>query len=299
MKRKIIATALKLVVSAVLLALIVRKAGPRSIIQQMQSLNVWLFLFSSALYIVMSWLTAARWRLLLDGRYRTGTLFSLHMIGNFFNTLLPSSMGGDVVKAYYLYRESKQAGTSFGSVFLDRYMGLLARLLLGLVSCAAAFAELKGIGMQWAVPALFAAFAAGSVAVMRFRIGGRFDAVADFYDYIGDRLKNRRMLLKTFALSVAIQTLLILMVATVALSIGRKLSFTELFVFVPIIMTLMIIPVSVSGFGIREGAFVALFGLTGIPSPVSVSISFLWFLSTAAASLIGLVEYLRRKPAIS
>ena len=89
------------------------------------------------------------------------------------------------------------------------------------------------------------------------------------------------------------------MIATVARSIGQTLSFTELFIFVPIIMTLMIIPVSISGFGVREGAFVALFGLTGIPSSVSVSLSFLWFLSTAAASLIGLVEYLRRRSVIS
>src|SRR5512140_1959682 len=126
MNKKSLTTLLKLVVSALLLALIVHKAGPHSVLLRMRSLNVWLFLLSTAIYIVMSWLVALRWRILLDGQYAAGTLFSLHMIGNFFNTILPSSMGGDAVKAYYLYRESKQGGISFGSVFLDRYVGLLA-----------------------------------------------------------------------------------------------------------------------------------------------------------------------------
>ncbi len=295
MRKRTLTILLKLFISALLLALIMKKAGPHSIILRMRSMNAWFFLLAIALYVVLSWLVALRWRILLDGRYRIGTLFSLHMIGNFFNTILPSSMGGDAVKAYYLYRESKQAGVSFGSVFLDRYMGLLARLTLGLVSCAAAFAELKAIGMQWAIPALFLAFTAGSLVVLRLRIGGRFDAVADFYDYVRTRLARRRVMLRTFLLSLIIQSLLILMVASVARSIGQSLSFIELFVLVPIIMTLMIVPVSISGFGVREGAFVAIFNLTGIPSSVSVSLSFLWFLSMAAASLIGLVEYLRRR----
>ncbi len=276
-----------------LLFFIVKKAGLDNVIRHVHSMNGWLFLLSSVIYIAVAWLVALRWRILLDNLYPVRKLFSLHMIGNFFNAILPGTMGGDAVKAYYLYRETNRAGMSFGSVFLDRYLGLFARLLLGLVSSVAAFAELKSIGMHWAVPALLGAFLAGSVVLVRFRIGDRFGVVADFYDFVHSRLVHRQMLLKTFLLSLVIQTLVIVMIGTVAWSIGQVLSFTELFVFIPIIMTIMIIPVSISGFGVREGAFVVLFSLTGVPSSVSISISFLWFLATATASLIGLVEYLR------
>ncbi len=292
-KKRILSTTLKIVVSALLLFSIVKKAGLHNVIRHMHSMNACLFLLSTGIYVAAAWLVALRWRILLDNRYPAGRLFSLHMIGNFFNTILPSTMGGDAVKAYYLYRDMNKGGVSFGSVFLDRYLGLFARLFLGLVSGMVAFAELKTIRMHWVIPALLSVFIAGSVVVFRFRIGGRFGAVADFYDYVHSRLMRKQMMMKTFLLSRVIQALLIVTIATVALSIGQALSFTELFVFVPIILTVMIIPVSISGFGVREGAFVALFGLTGIPSSVSVSISFLWFLSTATASLIGLVEYLR------
>ncbi len=297
--KRFFVTALKIAVSALLLALIVKKAGYGNVVLQVRSADVRYFLASTAIYILIAWLVALRWRILLDGIFPVRKLFSLHMIGNFFNTILPSSMGGDAVKAYYLYRETKQGGVSFGSVFLDRSLGLFARLFLGLVSGAFAFRELRAIGMHLAVPVLFTAFIGGSLLLIRFRIGRRFGAVRDFYDYVHSCLKNRRLMLKTFLLSLAIQALLIVMIAVLARGIGRTLSFTELFVFVPIILTIMIIPLSVSGFGVREGAFVVLFGLTGVPSSVSVSLSFLWFLSMAAASLIGLVEYVRYRRKLS
>ena len=292
-KTGILSSILKIGVSAFLLSYVVRKAGPANVIKHMQAMDPWFFLLAVAIYIGVAWLVALRWRILLDYRYPARRLFSLHMIGNFFNTILPSTMGGDAVKAYYLYRDTNSGGVSFGSVFLDRYLGLLARLVLGVVSGLAAFSKLKSIGLQWAMPAIFGVFMAGSAVVFRFRIGKRFGAVADFYDYLLSHLKRSQVLLKTFLLSLVIQIFLIVMIATVAWGIGQRLSFTELFVFIPIIMTIMIIPVSISGFGVREGAFVMLFGLTGIPAPISISISFLWFLSTAAASLIGLFEYLR------
>ena len=53
------------------------------------------------------------------------------------------------------------------------------------------------------------------------------------------------------------------------------------------------LPISISGLGVRKSAFVLLFGLTGVPAKASMSISFLRFLSIVTASLIGLVEYLR------
>ncbi len=294
-KTRLLSLILKIGVSALLLSYIVKKAGPGNVLKHLRSMDPWLFLLSVIIYLGIAMLVAIRWRILLDYRYPARKLFSLHMIGNFFNMILPSTMGGDAVKGYYLYREMKSGGDSFGSVFLDRYLGLSARLFLGLVSSAAAFSNLRDIGLQWAVPAIFIVFLAGSAVVFRLRIGKQFAAIADFYNYLLSHLKNKQVLFKTFLLSLVIQVLLILMIAAVALGIGQRLSFTELFVFVPIIMTIMIVPVSISGFGVREGAFVMLFSLTGIPAPVSVSISFLWYLSTAAASLIGLIEYLRHR----
>lgn len=284
---------IKIAVSGTLLVFIFKKTGLEQVLKQFQSMNLWLFGMSSLLYILIVFVSAHRWALLLDKPYPFKKIFSLYMVGSFFNNLLPGAVGGDAVKAYYLYKDTRKGGSSIGSVFMDRYIGLCALLSLGLISSLAAFPELKTIGMHLAIPALFCLFIVGSLLFFRLRIGKRFSAVSDFYDYFHRSIRNKTMLVKAFGLSLIVQILSFFMIYLIARGIDQKLTFMALFVFVPIISIVTMLPISISGLGVRESAFVLLFGLTGVPAEASMSISFLWFLSIVMASLIGLVEYLR------
>jgi len=292
-KKQIALLLIKIAVSGTLLTYIFRKAGLEQVLNHFQSMNLWLFGLSSLLYVLAMFFSANRWALLLEEPYPIKKIFSLCMIGSFFNNLLPGAVGGDAVKAYYLYKDTRKGGSSIGSVFMDRYIGLSALLSLGLVSGIVAFSELKTLGMHLVIPALFCLFAVGSLLFFRLRIGRRFSAVSDFYDYFHRSIRNKTMLMKAFGLSLVVQALSLLMIYLIARGIDQKLTFTALFVFVPIISIITMLPISISGLGVRESAYVLLFGLTGVPAEASMSISFLWFLSIVAPSLIGLVEYLR------
>ena len=61
------------------------------------------------------------------------------------------------------------------------------------------------------------------------------------------------------------------------------------------IILISMIPVSISGLGIREGAFVFFLGTTGVPPEKAMTLSILWFLSVVVAGLWGFIEYLRFK----
>lgn len=293
MTKRTLSLSLKALVSAALLWVVINKAGVQNVMQNMRAMDPLLFLLSSLIYVCLAYIVSLRWRLLLDKKYPARKLFSFHMIGSFFNNMLPGPIGGDAVKVYYLYRETGQGGLSFGSVFLDRYASLFARLTIGLISGFFASGELETLRMRTAIPLFFATFLVLSLLLFGLRIGRSFSAVSDFYDYARTTLKKKRVMLQVLGLSVVIQILLIAMIAVISAGMGQRLSFTALFVLVPIIITVMAIPLSISGLGVREGAFVVLLGLAGVPAGVSASISFLWFLSMAAASLIGLVEYVR------
>lgn len=293
--KKILFLSLKIIVSGLLLAFVLNKAGLQNIVVHFKALNPWYFLLASLLYIFLIFLASVRWGLLLGGRYPVKRLFSLYLIGSFFNHFLPGSVGGDAVKAYYLYQDTRRGGSSLGSVFLDRYIGFFALLTIGLVSGIAAFNDLEAVGMHWITPSLFALFLVGSLMVFGMRIGRRFSAIADFYDYFHDTIGKKPVVLKAFLLSIALQLSTILIIFLIARGIGQRPPFIALFVFIPIIITVMSVPLSISGLGIREGAFVVLFGLTGISPEASTSIAFLWFLSIVTGSLTGLVEYLRHK----
>lgn len=291
--------ALKTAVSGLMLALLLRKVDLRTILGHFREVNAWFFCFASLCSLLSVYIASVRWWILLGKRHALSRLFSLSLIGSFFNNLLPGAVGGDAVKAYYLFRETRQGGKSIASVFMDRYLGFSGLLTIGLVSGAVAFSELAALRMQWITPLLFLGFLAGSLLVFGLRIGRRFSAMEDFYGFFHEVLGNRRVILTAFCLSLFTQLLTILSIYFITRSIGQQPPFTALFVFVPIIVTVMMLPISISGFGLRESAFVLLFGLTGISAEASTTISLLWFLSVASASLIGLVEYVRFRRTVS
>jgi len=290
--------ALKITVSGFLLTFVLRKVGLQSIHSHLRNMDLRFFFLSSVVYLLTIVLASLRWGILLKRSQPGKKLFSLCLIGSFFNHFMPGAVGGDAVKAYYLYKETGHGGSSLGSVFLDRYVGYCALLSIGLLSGIAAYGDLKTIGLHWLTPSLFILFLSGSLLFFGLRIGRRFKAVSDFYDYFHDTLRDRRAIGKAFLLSLTIQILNILEIELISLGLGQHPSFTALFVFVPLIISVMAVPISISGLGLREGAFVVLFGLTGISAEASTAISFLWFLSVMAASFAGLFEYLRlRRPA--
>lgn len=296
--RNALLLALKLTVSGFLLTFVLRKVGLQNILSHLGNMDLRFFLLSSLVYLVTIFLASLRWGLLLKRSQPMKKLFSLCLIGGFFNHFMPGAVGGDAVKAYYLYKETGQGGSSLGSVFLDRYVGYFALLSIGLISGIAGYGDLKALGLHWLTPSLFILFLSGSLLFFGLRIGRKFKALADFYDYFHDTLRDRRAIGQAFLLSLMIQVLTILEIELISLGLGQHPSFTALFVFVPLIITVMAVPVSISGLGLREGAFVVLFGLTGISAEAATAISFLWFLSVMAGSFAGLFEYLRlRRPA--
>ncbi len=292
-QKNTILLALKITVSGFLLTFVLRKVGLQNIFSHLKIMDLRFFFLSSLIYLLTIVLASLRWGILLKNSQPMKKLFSLCLIGGFFNHFMPGAVGGDAVKAYYLYKETGQGGSSLGSVFLDRYAGYLALLSIGLISGIAGYSDLKALGLHWLTPSLFILFLSGSLLFLGLRIGRRFAAIADFYDFFHDTLRDRSAIGKAFLLSLMIQVLTILEIYLISLGLGQHPSFTALFVFVPLIITVMMVPVSISGLGLREGAFVVLFGLTGISAEASTAISFLWFLSVMAGSLPGLVEYMK------
>jgi uncharacterized membrane protein YbhN (UPF0104 family) len=295
--KKSLFLALKITVSGLLLTFVLRKVGPENILSHLRAMDLRFFFLSSLIYLLTIVLAAFRWRAVLQGTQPFRKLLSFCLIGSFFNHFLPGAVGGDALKTYYLYKDTGQGGSSFGSVFMDRYIGYFALLSVGLASGFIAFRDLSTFGLQWLTPALFLLFLAGSLLFFGLRIGRRFASLADFYDFFHRTLENRPAVAVAFLLSIAIQALTVLEVYLISLGLNQRPPFATLFVFVPLISTVMAVPISISGLGLREGAFVLLFSLNGIPAEASTAISFLWFLSAATGSLIGLAEYIRyRKP---
>jgi uncharacterized membrane protein YbhN (UPF0104 family) len=292
-RNKILVFLLKLAVSAGSLYIVFSKTDIHGVMAMLKEIGVVFFLVASLLYITAQYVSSWRWKMILPDEYGVGKLFSLYLIGSFFSSFLPGVIGGDVVKAYYLNKDAKKIGMTIASVFMDRYLGYLSLVTIGIVSFPFALPYFGGSIYRWIMPAIFVSFVLGSLLFFGLRIGRGFRSVSEFYNYFSELWKRKDLLLWAFILSFLIQFLNYFMVVIFAYAIGEHIPLLLLFVFLPIIITLTTIPISISGLGVREGAFVVLLGLIGVKPEISASLSLSWFFSTFVGSLPGLFAYLR------
>jgi hypothetical protein len=178
---------------------------------------------------------------------------------------------------------------------MDRYVGLAALLLIGLAVFPFGYHTLEKTPVLWIMPALFAGFIAGSIILFKFRLGTRLKIMLTVHDYFELYFGKRAVLIKGFMYSIVIQMVAIFSVYVLASGLGLNISFLSLVIFLPIVFIVTLIPVSISGIGLREGAFVVLFGTIGIAPDKAMTLSLIWFVSVVIGSLWGLFEYLRFK----
>jgi uncharacterized membrane protein YbhN (UPF0104 family) len=297
-KSKTLIVFLKISVSFTFLFFVLKKAGVQDVLLTLKSLNIVYFFTAVLIYVMCLFVSSIRWRLLLSFSEAnrissTFRLFALYLIGSFFNMLLPGIVGGDAVRIYYLYKDTKESSISLGSVFADRYIGFIGLISLGLIAVPFALNKVRGTGVEWFIPVVAIAFILGSYILFGLRFGKRFATIRGFYEYFLQLKKNPRIILKTYIMSVFIQVMVVLSVYIISKGLGVNTLLLEFFIFVPIIITVTSIPISISGIGLREGAFVTLLGLTGIEPDIATSISLAWFFVYVVGSLPGVVFYLR------
>jgi len=247
------------------------------------------------LYVFAQIVSTLRWRLLLPAGIGLKKLFSLYMIGAFFNSFLPGIIGGDAIKGFYLYKTTGKVGLALASVFMDRYLGLVVLIAICAVAFPFGYEYLRGSNIEWILLAVIISFILGSALFFGLRVGRRIQHLADFYNYFHIYRNQRGTIGKALLLSVLVQFSGFSAVYVLADGLGQHIPFLSILVYLPLIILISMIPISVSGLGVREGAFVLFFGFIGVKAEAAAAISLCWFISASAGSLIGLVEYLKYK----
>jgi len=228
---------------------------------------------------------------------------AFYYIGMFFNLVLPTSVGGDVVRAWYLAGGPGRRLDAFLSVFVERLSGLL--VLLAIACTAAAVCPLA---LPWWVPwSVWGLTAAGLLAVPALVVLARLPCPAARLQGLHARLvrfagqlaaagrlylRHPRLLVSTTLLSAVVQVANILLVWVIGLAVGARVPAGYYWIVVPLVAILTLLPVSLNGMGIREGAMVTLLGPLGVGSGTALSLAFLWFAAVSAVSLTGVVFYL-------
>ncbi len=311
---------MKFSVSAGLLYLLISKIGGETIIGYIRLINPLAFVSATGLYIFSIYISSLRWALLINRKISISKLFSMYMIGSFFNTCLPGIIGGDAVKAYYLSRElnklpqespdnvndnpvhlnpQSNVTAAIASVFMDRYIGFCALMIIGIIAFPFGLKYLERSSQDelfiWMMPGIFSFFVFISFIIFRYRIGAGVRFLSMVYEYLDMYRAKRDVIIKGLIYSFIVQISGILSIFILSTGMSFKVPLLPLLIFVPLIIVISLIPISISGIGVREFAFVLFLGSTGVPSDVAVALSLSWFFSIAAASILGFVLYLLYK----
>jgi uncharacterized protein (TIRG00374 family) len=312
----------KIIVTVVIIAFLFARVNLAVMAQHLARANIALLLAALALYFIAIALSAAKWQVLVHAQgilASFGDLLIYYFVGLFFGNLLPSNVGGDVVRAYGLVRASGRAEAAAISVLVDRLMGLVAWFgaAVGMAFLATATlargSELEQIEIATMVVAALFLFAAALLFSRRIsqRVKRIFDlALLRPLQPIAQRVyhalqvyrQSYRALALNVALSVGIVVVTTLVWYLVARALGESIPTFYFFLFNPLLVFVLLIPISFNGLGTKEIAAVFFFGLVGMSEEVALAMSLIFHLIVVLTSLPGGVLWWReraRAPAAS
>lgn len=271
--KKVVSNILRFLISFGVLGGLVYLIGLDRIIDNFRSVDPALLLLAIGIFVVILVLMAFRWQILLVSQNHSPGYWKLLMfyyIGYFFNNFLPTAIGGDVSRAYYVGRANGNLPLSVGTVLFERILGVLATLTLATISMIWVAKELDpaiifttavvfGIVMVSMIvllnPALFSLCQRIFSKISIFSIGEKINSILESIHFY----RNAKFaVLGGYLLSVTFQFLFVAMNYVLAQSLGlSQVTFIQLLLVIPITFVMGLLP-SVNGLGVRESGYVVL-----------------------------------------
>lgn len=314
--KRILLNVIRVVVSVGLLVYLIHLADLDKIYTSLQKVDLKYFGLALLIFMVGLLLLTKRWQILLNQvkiPQKFSRLINFYFIGYFFNNFLPTTIGGDVSRAYYVAKASGKKPHSIGTILLDRMMGLLATLTLAAVSMfwvfqyfhtsriiiftILLFAFVIFVLLNLLIPSTFNFTSRVLRKIRFFNLGEKIQKVlATIHEY----RESKKTILYVFIISIASQVTLIVMNYVLAQALNLELvTLGFLFLVIPVTFIMGLFP-SVNGLGVRDTGYVLLLTRIGLSPAEALSLSILNTLVPVLISLYGglLLIFYRQKKAI-
>ena len=294
-------------ISISLLSIFLYFIGINKVIEEISKTSIPFFMLALAIENAGVFLSAKRWQILLSHagvELKYMDALSFYYMGSFFNVMMPSSFGGDVIKAYKLGKKTKNV-ESFSSVIMDRIAGLIAVMMIAMISILFFYSLLpyQSVIISLLIIFSFIALISLMLATTTFEkitmiLFARWERIQHFLMEVIDSVKNykgKKLWVCVISLSLLYHLMLVLNNYILALSIGIETRFIYFLIFIPVSQILVSLPVSIQGFGVREGSYAMLFSSVGMEFSAAFSLGFLNQMVKVITSMIGGVVYVVKK----
>jgi uncharacterized membrane protein YbhN (UPF0104 family) len=285
--RRILLSTIKIVISAALLYLALRKVNLSELASRINIASLGWIGMAIAVTFLQIFVGVLRWREIgaeCGAPLATTQAMRFNLIGTFFNQTLPSSIGGDAVRLWLVARGGAGWRAATYSIFVDRAIGLIALAIIIVASLPWSYSLISDPHGRSAL--LFVDFAALAGGVGFLVLGRlRWPWLKRWWgthhlhacSVIANRVIFSRERGPTIAvLSVLVHVLAVVIAWCVVQSIAAPVLFGQIFQLVPPVMLITMLPISIAGWGVREATMGLAFGYAGLMTNEGVNVSLLY-----------------------
>jgi hypothetical protein len=307
----------KIAVSVLILIYLFRQVEIGKLLSELGSTDLKYFSAAVLFYFFIQAVSAYRWYLLLKPlgmETSYSKLLSFYFLGMYFNWFLPSAIGGDVFRIYYLNKETKRLSAATTSVFIDRDFGMAALLLIATATSLIAwttFTVPDSSFINVPLAPLFILVSALFILANLFvfyrptynllhktleliRMKKADEKVEHLYEAMNSYRGQWGMFFHVMIVSIIIQLGCVVVNVLTAKSIGITTAngWYDYLVFIPATGLISMVPASLNGIGWREASYLYLFQSVGVSEHEALSLAFLWLAVLLITSLPGGVIYI-------
>ena len=302
-KKRGIGFYLRILVSSALIFYVFYKTGLTELIETLKCADFFFLGLAFAITPVLIFLSSWKWQILLSAqgiKVSLARLVVLYLMGYFFNNIMPSSVGGDVIRAYELGKYTHKKAESIASIFIERFTGLTALIFLALIAFLVkvrSFGDARlNIVMGIVVVGYISAFPLildqRAFAFIHKKVRVRIlkelmDKLQKVQSAIIDYKGKNRTLGIAMIISFFFYIVAVVNVYLGCLAFGVHMPMAKLFLGVPMILVISMLPISIGGIGLSEWAYFFIFTKLGAAGSLGLLVALLMRVKAVVFGLLG------------
>lgn len=311
-RKNLLVLILKLIFSlSILVFILTTQTSLKDIGAVLKGVNPYWLVLSFSLHAFGLFSSAYRWQILARAQgdeVPLGFLAKSYLVGTFFNNFLPTRFGGDIVRIWDGSRYSKSLLKSSAIVLVERFTGIIVLFLFALLASLYRLDMARQIPVIW-VSLLLGIFGLALLISFFLPFFGKWLAAIPSRGFLG-KLKTKIILFRETILfyrtqktlflratfwAFLLQLNVILYYFLIGKALHLRIHFIDYFIFIPIVLLIQIIPITINGLGLREGSYIEIFKFYGISPQTAFSFSIIDVAFVLIIGMIGGIIYVSRK----
>ncbi|MBP7460275.1 MAG: flippase-like domain-containing protein [Candidatus Delongbacteria bacterium] len=296
----------KILLTLFLFWLIIKQIEGKNLLQYLDAVNFYYFGLTILLALMTNIFHIIRWKILLQAKNPTTPswlkLLKYHFFGLFIQLFLPSTLSGDLVKAYRLSKSTDNKLESFSTVMFARLMGLILYIVMGIlivilypgtIRILPFYLILCTLGIYTAMTVMLVLIFMPSWSKsishrLEFRLWKKgWETIHGMQQSFLEYRHHRSSIIQSLIITFLIYLSMILVTITTFRSFGITLPFSLVFAYTPIIYIIQLIPITPNGTGIREWSMLLFYQSAGITSESIIMYAIVGYGSIVLVNLLG------------